>query len=73
MVPPQLWILGERIRQECLQKSYQAGDIISCWGQQPLPFLGWFNGFGWRAEVKNPGVTHKTCHWYELLRVENPP
>ena len=29
-VPPQLWVLGERIRQESLQKSYQADDIIFC-------------------------------------------
>ena len=49
-VLPQLWFLERRIRQEYLQKSYQADDIIFCYGQQPLPFRGRLNGFGPRSD-----------------------
>jgi hypothetical protein len=49
-VPILLWILGEKIRQEYLRKSYEADDIIFCYGQQSLRFRGWFNGFGSRPE-----------------------
>jgi hypothetical protein len=38
-VSPQLRGLGERIRQEYLQKSYEAGNIIFAKGNSRYPFV----------------------------------